>query len=65
MSVKEAKLEPGWLSREFKDIEALRAAQAKITNAAAAARINGYTQPSSLEFTVPELRALAYMIRYS
>lgn len=61
---REVKLEPGWLEKQFADIAALRAAQAKIDTAATKARINGYTQPTTLEFTIPELRALAYMNRF-
>jgi hypothetical protein len=56
-------LEPGWLQREFKDIDALERAQKKIMLADAARRRNGYTQPSNIEFTTPELKALAYMVR--
>ena len=58
-----AGLEPGWLKREFEDIEALERAHTKIMRADDSRRRNGYTQPSSIEFTVPELKALAYMVR--
>lgn len=64
MSAKAVELKPGWLEREFKAIDDLRSAQAKIDRAAHGARINGYTQPTTIEFTIPELRALAYLNKF-
>lgn len=56
-------LDPGWLKREMDDVAAWDRANRKIVAAANKAKKNGYTQPLSIEFTIPELRALAYMAR--
>jgi len=45
------------------DIAALERANDKIILAESKIRQNGYTQPMSIEFTVPEIKALAYMAR--
>jgi hypothetical protein len=60
---KMATLEPGWLKKEFDSIEALERARGKIVKAAKAARDNGRTRPVSIEFTIAELRELAYAAR--
>lgn len=57
------RLEPGWLGRQIEDVAALRRAQQKIVTAARSARINGFTRPVQIEFTVSELRALDYDIQ--
>lgn len=58
-----AELKPGWLKEEFDSIAALERARMKIVRAARTARDNGRTQPVSIEFTIAELRELAYAAR--
>lgn len=56
-------VDTGWLKRQFDDTEALQRAQQKLVRAYDRARRNGYTQPMSIEFTMPELRAIASVAR--
>ncbi len=57
-------LKPGWLAQQMRDIEALSRAHKKIVRADDKARSDGPTQqPVDIKFTIPELRALAYMVR--
>ena len=59
------KLEQDWPKLQMDDVVALKTAYQKITKRANLARRNGYTQPILIEFTIPELQAMAYMVRLS
>lgn len=59
----DADLDPGWLERQLADAAALDRAHRKIVREANRVQKNGLVLPVSIEFTIPELRAIAALAR--